>query len=895
MNESVLTGAEQQTVVCATARLARELRAHFNESMRESGRAVWEKPAVHSLRGWLDQLWLSTWPTLNVATPGQELSLWHEVVESSGAADQVISTMGVARQARHAYQLAREHSISERSVWEFASPEHRSFSEWRVAFEARCADAHVLPRAALLDHVAEAVESGRLKIAGKVRFEGFLTLTPQLKRLITALETYVLVEVAERGGIANPSSPAFWRPLNPRDEAQAVAGAVRGLLEEAAQSGQDAPRISVAMLDPEEGRVLLEQALRESLRPDRADGVVDEAEPWRFVRGQPLYLHPLAAAALDALRLDRHGNELSLVSRVLLSPFLWGGNDEKTLRARADLSLRERGARQISLAAAGRAIARRQDTVSDSFTRLEALQLEIENRHGKASPTGWKERFETRLSILGFPGGKSESSVRFQVYNAIRESLAELATLDSISPALTEAQARHWLREIMVARLFEPRVEHDQPVQIIPVQDVAGLKFDHVFVVGLSSSVLPQPRITSAFLDPAELEKRVPGASATGRLEEAKLLLDMLGNSSPRITWSCPLYDDQGALLLPSALVGPWPMERVTCERAPSLLESVVASGVCTTVSKSEVVPPVLNPEAEGVRGGVSILADYSTAPFLAFCRARLGIEDFPDEAGGLDARVQGNLLHAALQRIWGELKDSSTLKNYLSDESRITPLIEGAVLDAAEIDGMLPAEAFGKELTKMERTRLAALLRAWLEHEAQRPHPFRVVCIEKKTHATIEGLPLKLRLDRVDCITIDGAEKFLAIDYKSGFSIPSGGWAPDSLSEPQLPIYATFADLSELGIPCIDGIALAQVAEGRCGFRVWSNFTGRLVADSRGAFGKAVFDWPRLCEDWKKFLSAAARGFLAGDAKLLPGALNGSPFTRYLAPFDRNDVRRGG
>jgi ATP-dependent helicase/nuclease subunit B len=887
------TGTEL-TIVCETDRLARELRARHNESRRDAGDQVWNKPSIFSLRGWLDFLWTASWPTLVVATPAQELALWFEVIEASGAAAQVISPMGVARQARQAYALARTYRLDTSDVWGLGVSEHQAFAGWRQAFDERCRAAGLLPRAALMDSLAETIGSGGLVVAGPVRLEGWSELPPQLARLVEALQAQsVPIEISQPGGGATEPS-TLWRPLNPTEEARLVAGRVRGLLKASNEEGTDAPRIGIFVADAEKARAAVESALREALCPDRADGVISQAEAWRFVRGQPLFLHPLVSAAVDALNLDRFDNELALISRILLSPFIWGGNGEERGRGIVDLGLRERGGRRYPLASITKLAKKGDRPVGDTAARLEALAFELETRHGMATPTGWKERFEARLAILGFPGRRSESSSRFQAFNAFKKCLAELATLDAIAPELTEAEARHWLREIVVARPFEARIEQEQPIHILPFEDVTGLRFDHVFVLGVTAGVLPRPRTVSAFLDSAELERCAPEATAAGRLEEAKRLVSMLGVAAPRVTWCCPIYDDQGALCMPSALIGPWPDGVDVLAGDRSLLQEVMGGGVEASMPAADPVPAVADAAAEGVRGGVSILSNFATSPFVAYCRSRLGLEAFPDEVGGLDARVQGNLIHAALARFWTEAKTSTKLHALIADPQLLDQMLENCVRAAAEDDGHLPELVFGRVLVRMEKARLVAVLREWLKHEARRAHPFEVVCVERETRIEIEGLPQKLRLDRVDRIMVGDALRHVVIDYKSGFWLPSTGWSPDALTEPQLPIYAAYGNLSEIGVPSIDGIALAQVAEGKYGFRMWSNFAGRLVLDERGTLGKAVQDWEALREGWRSWLAGAARGFLAGDAWLDEGALAGSPFLEDLRPFDRRNSQNG-
>ena len=64
-----------------------------------------------------------------------------------------------------------------------------------------------------------------------------------------------------------------------------------------------------------------------------------------------------------------------------------------------------------------------------------------------------------------------------------------------------------------------------------------------------------------------------------------------------------------------------------------------------------------------------------------------------------------------------------------------------------------------------LEETRLIRLVTEWLLYERGRV-PFNVLDTEQKTSVSVAGLPLRVRLDRIDRL-IDGS--LLVIDYKSG------------------------------------------------------------------------------------------------------------------------------
>ena len=106
-----------------------------------------------------------------------------------------------------------------------------------------------------------------------------------------------------------------------------------------------------------------------------------------------------------------------------------------------------------------------------------------------------------------------------------------------------------------------------------------------------------------------------------------------------------------------------------------------------------------------------------------------------------------------------------------------------------AELDRCAPQPP-GPRLRRLEEERLCELLAVWLQVEARRP-PFRVIACEEKHELDIEGLPVRVVVDRLDQLD-DG--RLVVIDYKSGRNDSADSWADVRIGEPQLPIYAALA-----------------------------------------------------------------------------------------------------
>ena len=180
-----------------------------------------------------------------------------------------------------------------------------------------------------------------------------------------------------------------------------------------------------------------------------------------------------------------------------------------------------------------------------------------------------------------------------------------------------------------------------------------------------------------------------------------------------------------------------------------------------------------------------------------------------------------------------------------------------------------MPARArqsMPKRYLQLEETRLIGLVTEWLRYEAARV-PFTVIETEQKTEVSIDGLLLKLRLDRIDRLN-DGS--LLVIDYKSGDVSPKS-WDMPRPGDVQLPLYAGFALEGEDGE--LGGFVFAKVRAGKM------EFAGRirqakatLRGDLRG--NTNLVKAPLTAEQvlsWKKYIELLARNFLTGRAEADP------------------------
>jgi len=876
------------TLVTGNSRLARVLAGQFGQWCIGRGERQWTSPNVLSWNAWLGRLWEQAGlegvsdTGFAVPSPRQLISLWERVLGEAENAQSLLRPESLARQAMETRQLAIDWKLDlNHPAWsaESDNENYRAFRHWNRSFETLCRNGGWIPPENRSTVLTGAILDGCFNSAEKLDLLGFDEFTPAQQGLLTALEqngtqvNHAALEFA-------PCEAILWRSRNEQDELQAMARWVRHWYENEPDS-----RIAVVVPDLQSRRAQVERHLEQVLTPDLRPND-EHSKPWNISLGVSLARVPLVESAFDLLKMLEPRVDIQDVGRVLRSPWIRGGVAERGQRALLEKCLRENYPRQVRLSEV-RYRAGEMRTYGPDHHELpeaewtpqawncpqmkqlaNALLDFAQDQHASRPASSWAEAFDKLLSGLGWPRAAEKEgaglstrarSDNWQAFQAWQDGLRELASLDATTKKMSRRRAIAQLSRICQDLVFQARTP-PAAIQVLGLYEASGLRFDHLWVLGLNSDNWPPASRSNPFI-PRVLQRAadLPHSGPQRELEVSRTVTQRMLETAADAVFSFPGQRD-GEEVLPSPLLTSRNLplkEQVPGWTGISWCDTVFRSGAPETVELK--MPGRL--VRQTARGGTSILKNQALCPFRAFASNRLGADRLETPVDGISAMLHGSLVHRVLENFWRETRSQQALLDLSAAElaGRLRKYIDVAV----EVERGL---MFRPEFRAVEASRLYRLVMKYLELDKSR-EPFEVEGFEREILHDIEGQTIRLFIDRIDRLADGG---LAIIDYKTGRVDPKK-WFGDRPEDPQLPLYAVSADT----VP--DAVVFAVIRDDECLYKgVVKN--ERLLPGlppRRGASAKELIaageDLDATTANWHVVLHRLMADFLEGQAAVDP------------------------
>ena len=871
--------------LCATTRLAQTLRAR-----RPPGAAgAWRTVSALTLGQWFAQLaeeaqlcGLAELP--QVLDPYAERLLWEQVIadtlaQSAGAAAPLFDLAGMAASAQGAQQLLRLWpDLAASLVAPELADEAQLFRSWQGEFLRRCRGRGWLDLGGWQERILDLLAAGEFALPGALWLIGFDRLTPLEQRLLAELEMRgVKVVVA---AFPPAARDADWPPLTvdrrageispshyqAPDAAAECAAAVAWAAVRLAEAAQPDYRIGIVAPHLADVREQLESLLDDALHPQTLRPEQAEAPRcYNFSLGRPLAAQPLVRSALDLLALagQRGRVEQARFCDLLLANGWQGDLGEADARALLVAALRRDLGYFTHWPAVLRLAERQagQAPLPQTAAALQALAAAGDGQPRRQLPGRWAAWFAEVLAAAGWPGERRLSSHEFQARRAFGEVLAGLGRLDELLGPVDRAMALKRLGELCRQRVFQPETRGRPAIQVLGVLESAGLEFDALWLMGMNDDQWPPAPRPNPLL-PAAAQRQVGAAHASAEVELdfARRVTERLLQSAPEVVLSWAQADGN-RVRRPSPLLAAGRPLSVPPLAAPSpAAQAALQAGCACEEIDDHQAPPLA--VGEPVAGGSWLLRAQAICPAWAFYQFRLHAEALDEAVEGLDPAARGTLVHGALEVFWKATGDATRLRAQTPETraAAVAAACESALAGYEQaVHQPLPAR-----FRQLEAARLQRLLLRWLALETERAGDFRVLACEQQASVEIEGILVKMVVDRIDAVP--GGQ--LILDYKTGAAIDVKNWASPRISEPQLPIYAALLAADTVAV------AFAKVLPDKPAFAGVAADGGLLpgvpgLGDGKQRiFPSEVFpDWGSVLTHWRERLHAIAREVRAGEA----------------------------
>jgi len=853
------------TVVTPNKRLARRLVALHDEAQRAAGRTVWPAPAVMPWTAWLERLWLDAIASGSGAdpprlvSPAQSTFMWTRIVLAESLP--LIDARGAAALAAEAWSLVHAWGTGGPSwrAWAGGDDDCAAFARWAEEYSRMLARTNGLDGAVLPDWLAGAAPEIAAWRGATAALAGFVEYTPQQERLLAAVDAAGMA-VARHGTVPDAEAGAetrIWRAAGstPQDElARALAWARERAL------ANPGATIGIAIEDfaarREEVRTLCDEALCPALQ---WPGHEDAARPYNLSLGTTLRDVPLVAASLDLVAIAHGPLPTGRVAALLRSPYMPAERHDWLRRASLEADWLTEGRHEISLDEAIVALG----AIDPAFAQRWRAAQQARRMPASATPREWTEAWRGWLAAAGWPGERPLSSPEWQARGAWDELLAQFATLAPVANRMSRQEAAPALVALASGRLFQPETS-PAPIQILGLLEATSLPLDALWVAGLAADCWPPAPQPNPLLPIAwQRERNVPRSSAARELGYARALTREWARGAPEVVFSYAQRADDHArsasALLPDAPDVP---ER---ETAPGTARAQFTAPAMRESVADDAAPPLS--AGSSVAGGAALIEAQGDCPFRAVAIHRLRTDTWPAPIEGLSAMERGSLVHAALAAFWRDL----------GHQAALVALPPEAL--AARVDAAVAVAAAGLSAARWRRlpavvrageaTRIAAILRTWLDgFERNRP-PFSVLDTEASRSLALGGLALKLRLDRIDALADGG---IAIIDYKTGVAKPPARWFDPRPQAPQLGLYV-LAQQATVPAQPIRVVAYAQLKPGELrvhGMTADAEAWPGLV-EPAGVRGAGLADWPAAVTRWTQSLGALAVEVRDGRAAVAP------------------------
>lgn len=844
-------------------RIAANLMSHtVNFILKESNKSACITPNIYSLKQWITDTFndlrsknVSPFSKLALLSESAVTSYWIRAMYRDGKSDNLINPAEWLSETMAADKICSRWKLVDYTPDSALS---HNFKKWRKHVQKEILANGFVTESMAIELIVSALKNGKVTLPKNVFTFAFDEKPPLYQDLFDAIS--ICSELSELNELRKKASWYRVKTLDCEDQFRTAARWASKVVE-----SENDKTIAIVSPDLKSQKKDIVKAFNDVFEPQwilPESGVY--VAPYDISLGETLNQIPLFNRALYYLSLGHIVNSEEVLN-IINDPFVFA-NKEKAERRRFAKLMRDNRGLKTSLKSLA---------MKSSCPPLlsKALNTFVNDNEGLNEsimfPSDWANAFSQLLASLGWAKNVAMNELEQLGAKKWVAILDRLSNLDTHTGTIPRTLAVRLLCQYAANTLVTPKTK-GSPINILGSLEAAGLDFDYIWVLDCNNNVFPAKAEPNACLPVnLQIENKTPHSSGERELEFTNKLFSRYSTSCNEMYTSYVSQDVYGeqepAYILKNA---------DTDVEKDGLVDHDLISYQADTYQRfstkliSNDIGP-LNLVKNTVAGGVNVLDLMNLCPVQAVTKNRLKVgEHKPNYTMGLSGVERGEMIHNALEAMWGEIIDLAQTERSLTHSEQLKSLNEGdlraMVIRAVDVAFFwLDRDDISFVLIEQEREHMVTTLMQWIEIEKLRDD-FNVKAMEKSDFVILGEFKVKIRKDRLDEVINSGnSHKMLALDYKSSEESCNSALSAN-IEKSQLPLAALSEDA--------DGIGYLNAVPNS------SNISGLVDDESLALFQridkhrtKAPKEWGQLKRWWYETLTERLKQYVQGSVNFTP------------------------
>ena len=703
---------------------------------------------------------ISPFNRLSIINDANHISYWVRAIYTDNKLESFANPEELINEAISADKIMTKWMIDDFIPDSFVS---ERFMAWKMKVRSDMNRVGCITEYEALSQVIEAVKNGKLRLPSKVAVYAFDEVPPLYQKLFKTI-----AQQSELIQLNPPTNTADWKKVKTQSDEEQIQLSAQW----ASKIIKNNTNASIAIICPDL-REKRSKILKQFNKVFEPQSLLLKKEnytaPYNFSLGEQLDSVPLISRALHYLSTAENRMTPMEIQHVLNDPFICSDSSEMKARRRFAFKMRDSRTYRKSLLD----IAMSAYCPSELKKKLSGFTKAINTGKVFITPSKWVQVFNNSLELLGWGEGLIVSEETKNALSQWNTALDELAAMDLHCNEISRDVVLCLLKNLC-SYTYTKNQTVTSPISILGTLEAAGLNFDYMWVLDCNNNVFPPAaKLNSCLPQQLQIEGKTPHSSGEREYEfNQKLFTRYLGSCSKLI--SSYLCQNEYGEMKPAPIIE----DIAEAANLSDILDIATIDYRYLNFKKYQVfeeeeIISELVPKNNKLNAGAVIIDNMAACPMRAIFENRVKIRAVPKSlCGSLSNIEKSSLRKSALEGVWKQLISYRNEEGFETDHAALCSLSDDALMGlikdiVLECWVWVDREDISITAKESERELVSQSMFKLLKLEQKRA-PFNVQSITEEQTITIDGLDIKVKIDRVDDVLFENGKKSLALNYKN-------------------------------------------------------------------------------------------------------------------------------